>query len=52
MATKKILHDLDLQLVSELKNARVHNVTSGDLTSLAGSLGAAYLRSSGIPLAS
>ena len=41
MATKKILHDLDLQNVSELKNARIHNVTSGELGTLAGSLTAA-----------
>ena len=41
MATKTILHDLNLQGVSELKNARIHNVTSGELGTLAGTLGAA-----------
>lgn len=41
MATKKFLHDFDLQKVSELKGARIENVTSADLTTLAGTLGAA-----------
>lgn len=40
MATKKFLHDLDLQSVSQLKNARLQNITSTDLVTLAGTLGA------------
>ena len=40
MAIKSILHDLDLQGVSQLKNARLHNVTSAELVTLGGTLGA------------
>lgn len=40
MATKKFLHDIDLVSVGQLKNARIHNVTSIELVSLAGELGA------------
>lgn len=41
MATKKFLHDIDLQQVGQLKGARIENVTSTELTTLAGTLGAA-----------
>ena len=41
MATKAFYHDIDMQQVGELLNARVHNVTSAELTTLAGTLGAA-----------
>lgn len=41
MASKKFMHDLDLQSVGQVQNARVHNVTSVELTTLAGTLGAA-----------
>ena len=40
MATKKFLHDIDLVNVGQLKNARIHNVTSTELDTLAGELGA------------
>lgn len=42
MATKKFLHDIDLASLGQIKHARIHNVTSVDLTTLAGDLGAAH----------
>ena len=41
MATKKFYHDIDLGTTSQIAGARIENVTSTELTTLAGSLGAA-----------
>lgn len=38
MATKSILHDLDLQKVSQLVQARIQNITTTDRTTLGGTL--------------
>ena len=38
MSTKLYYHDLDLVKVSELLNARIHNITTSDRTTLAGTL--------------
>lgn len=38
MATKAYYHDIDLQRVSELKHARIHNITTTDRTTLGGTL--------------
>ncbi len=39
MPNKEYYHDIDLALVGELKNFRVHNVTTAERTTLASSLG-------------
>lgn len=39
MASKKIYHDLDLVAVSQLLNARLHNVDNAGMATLGGSLG-------------
>lgn len=39
MAEKLIYHDINLVRVSELKEARLHNITTADRTTLGGSLG-------------
>lgn len=41
MATKKFYHDIDLGQVGQLVGSRIENVTNSELTTLAGSLGAA-----------
>lgn len=41
MATKKFYHDIDLGQVGQLVGSRIENVTSTELTTLAGTLGAA-----------
>ena len=41
MATKKFYHDIDLGQVGQLVGGRIENVTSTELVTLAGSLGAA-----------
>lgn len=38
MATKSYYHDISLERVSELKNARIHNISTADRTTLGGSL--------------
>jgi hypothetical protein len=38
MATKQYFHDIDLQSVSQLTNARIHNITTANRTTLAGTL--------------
>lgn len=41
MATKEFLHNIDLVTLGQLLNARLHNVTSAERTTLAASLGVA-----------
>ena len=42
MATKNFYHDIDLGLVGQLKNARVHNLSTSEIQTLAGSLTASH----------
>lgn len=42
MATKKIYHDLDLDKVSQILNARIHNITTTDRGTLGGTLSGAH----------
>lgn len=43
MATKSYYHDLDLQRVSQIKNTRVHNITTADRTTLGSSLNSSHV---------
>lgn len=42
MAEKQYYHDIDLLKVSQIKNGRIHNVTSTERSALGGTLGAAH----------
>lgn len=42
MATKLIYHDLDLAKVSQILNARIHNITTSDRTTLGGTLSGSH----------
>lgn len=42
MATKEFYHDIDLVKLSELKNFRIHNITTGARTTLAGTLSSTH----------
>lgn len=43
MATKQIYHDLDLVKVSQLKQARIQNITTSDRTTLGGTLNSGHI---------
>lgn len=42
MAEKQFYHDLDLVKVSQILNARIHNITTADRTTLGGTLNSAH----------